>query len=174
MLVVVALIFGVNMYAFNASRLAGNTVPMPFGVGMTVVLSGSMEPKLSTGDLLLVVEKDEYFEDEIIVFQEGRMAITHRIVTIEGDEITTCGDANNTPDDPITKEQIKGKVVLAIPLVGYLVNAIKTPIGTIVILAAAFFLLERSFRAEKEENRKKLDDIKAEIEKLKQESENNS
>ena len=92
----------------------------------------------------------------------------------DGEEIQmiaiTQGDANNTPDDPIQLSQIKGTVVMSIPLVGYLVNMIKTPLGTILILAAAVFLLERSFHKEKEKDLDKLEEIRREIEKLKEQS----
>ncbi|MBQ4137507.1 MAG: signal peptidase I [Clostridia bacterium] len=168
LLVLAALIVGVNFYSLNAAKLGGNAVPMPFGVGAAVVLSGSMEPELSAGDLLIVVERESYSENQIIVFQDGRMAVTHRIVSISEDEIITRGDANNTEDDPITIEQVKGEVVLAIPFVGYLVNVVKTPLCTFAILALAVWLLERSYRAEKQQDAEKLNAIRAEIEKLKQ------
>ena len=58
--------------------------------------------------------------------------------------------------------------MLAIPYVGFIVNAIKTPIGTICILALAIFMLERSFSAEKQQKEKEIEAIRAEIEKLKQ------
>lgn len=168
LIVIAACIIGVNVYSMNASRLAGNSVPMPFGVGAAVVLSGSMEPELSTGDLLIIAERESYNVGDVVVYQDGRTAVTHRIVSISEEEIITRGDANNTEDDPITLEQIKGEVVFAIPLVGYLVNIIKTPIGTLAILGLAVFLMERSFRAEKENDKRKLDAIIAEIEKMKQ------
>lgn len=174
LLVLAALIIGVNVYAVNATRLAGDAVPMPFGVGAAVVLSGSMEPEFSVGDLLIVAVCDEYRVDDAVVYQDGRMAITHRIVSITDDEVITRGDANNTDDDPITPQQIKGKVVLAIPLVGYAVNAIKTPAGIICILALAVFLLERSFRVEQQKDEEELDAIKAEILKMKQEQDQDS
>ncbi|MBR2621425.1 MAG: signal peptidase I [Clostridia bacterium] len=172
LLVFVALIVGINIYAFNASRVAGDILPMPFGVGLTVVLSGSMEPELSIGDLLVVVEQDGYAVDEVVVFQEGRIGVVHRIIEMDGATVVTKGDANNTADDPIDISRIKGKVVLAIPLVGYLVNLIKTPIATVVILAAAIWLLERSFHKEKEKDADQLEEIKREIEKLKQDNKN--
>ena len=167
LLILVAAIIGINIYSINAARLAGNVVPMPFGVGAAVVLSGSMEDELSVGDLVIIVERDSYAEREIVVFQEGSMAITHRIVSISDEEVITKGDANNTEDDPISLSQIKGEVVFAIPLIGYLINIIKTPIATLIIIGAAFWLLERSFRKEKEEKDQKLDEIRAEIERLK-------
>lgn len=164
-----ALIIGLNVYSFNASRLVGNSVPMPFGVGAAVVLSGSMEPELSAGDLLIVAERENYAVGDVVVYQDGRMAVTHRIISITGDEVITRGDANNTEDAPIMLKQIKGAVVFAIPFVGHLVNMIKTPVGTICVLALAIFMLERSFHTEKQQKEKELDAIRAEIAKLKQE-----
>jgi hypothetical protein len=92
----------------------------------------------------------------------------------DGEEIQqmaiTQGDANNTPDDPIQVSQIKGTVVFRLPIVGYLINMIKTPIGTILILGLAIFLLERSFHKEREKDQDKLEAIRREIEKLKQQN----
>jgi Co/Zn/Cd efflux system component len=56
--------------------------------------------------------------------------------------------------------------------VGYVVDVIKSPVATVLILAAAVFLLERSFRKEKEKDDDKLDEIRQEIEKLKQKANN--
>ena len=167
LLVLAALIVGLNVYSFNVSRLAGDPVPMPFGVGSAVVLSGSMEPAISVGDLLIISRQDAYQVGDIVVYQSGRIAVTHRIVSISEDEVITRGDANNAEDDPIPPEHITGEVVLIIPCVGYLVNIIKTPLVTLAIIALAVFLMERSFRAEKEKDKQRLEDIKAEIEKLK-------
>lgn len=169
LLVLVALVVGLNVYGINASRLAGDPVPMPFGVGSAVVLSGSMEPAVSVGDLLIISEWNNYQVGDIVVYQSGRIAVTHRIVSISGDEVITRGDANNAEDEPISLERIKGKVVMIIPCVGYLVNIIKTPLVTLAIIALAVFLMERSFRVEKEKDDQQLKDIKAEIEKMKRE-----
>lgn len=173
-LILVALIIGVNVYSLNATRLTGNSVPMPFGVGVAVVLSGSMEPELSVGDLLIITEQESYSLDDIVVYQDAGMAITHRIVSVTEDEVITRGDANNTDDAPILPEQIKGKVVGVIPWIGYAVNAIKSPIGTLCVIALAIVLLECSFRTEKQKDEDELDAIRAEIERLKQENGKNS
>jgi len=172
LLCIVAAVIGMNVYSWNASRLSGNSVPMPFGVGAAVVLSGSMEPEFSVGDLLVITESEAYAVGDVVVYQDGRMAITHRIVAITEDEIITRGDANNVDDDPITLAHIKGKVRFAVPLVGHLINAIKSPIGTLCILGLAIFLLEGSFRTKKQQDTQALEEIKAEIERLKQQQNN--
>ena len=136
------------------------TMPEPESIVATATIS-------SVGDLLIISRQDAYQVGDIVVYQSGRIAVTHRIVSISEDEVITRGDANNAEDDPIPPERIKGEVVLIIPCVGYLVNIIKTPLVTLAIIALAVFLMECSFRIEKEKDKQRLEDIKAEIEKLK-------
>ena len=167
LLVVLAALVGISIYSVNARMVGGNAMPMPFGFGMTVVLSGSMEPELSVDDLLIVAAQDSYHLNDIVVFQTQRTAVVHRIVKMEGDQIITRGDANSADDEPITLANIKGKVVLAIPFVGYLVHLIKTPLGTLLLLGLAFWLLEASFKKDKAQKNDELDAIRQEIEALK-------
>ena len=153
-------------------RMAGNAMPMPFGVGAAVVLSGSMEPEISVGDLLIVARQGDYQVGDVIVFQSGRSAVTHRIVSAQGDTFITQGDANNTQDPPITGDQIKGAVVLVIPKVGNVFNWIRNPVGTLTVLALAAWLLFGSLLPEKKQN-DEVKQLKAEIQRLKQENDEN-
>lgn len=170
---ILAVVIGINVFALNASRLAGNAVPMPFGVGASVVLSGSMEPTLSVGDLLIIRAQDSYEAGNVVVYQSGSMPVVHRILEITDEVVITQGDANNAADTPFHPDAIKGEVVAAIPLVGYLVWALKSPIAVVIMLAAAVLLVEWSFRngkAEKEEEKEKLKaEIRALMEELKEE-----
>ena len=168
-LIILSALIGLSIYSTNVARLNGDALPMPLGFGMTVVLSGSMEPELSVGDLLIVVKDNNYSEGEVIVFQTSRTAVVHRIVSIDGDSIITQGDANNVVDDPISFSNIKGKVLFSIPFVGNIINVIKTPIGTVILLGLALWLLEASFKKDKKKETEEIDAIKAEIEKLKNE-----
>lgn len=168
-LALLAVLIGFGMYSLNAARLTGDQVPMPFGIGASVVLSGSMEPALRVGDLLIVQEQDAYSTRDIVVYQSGRMAVVHRIISIDGDMVTTQGDANNVPDEPISMGAIKGEVVAAIPLVGYFVWMLKTPLGVIVTIAAAVVLVELSFRSRKKEKDDEKERMKEEIRRLMQE-----
>lgn len=166
-----ALIIGGNIFSLNASRLTGNQVPMPFGYGASVVLSGSMEPALSVGDLLILQEADAYFEGDMVVYQSGQMAVVHRVVSINEETAVTRGDANNSNDTPIPVTAIKGRVIASVPNVGRVVWAIKSPTGLIVTIALAVLLVELSYRDEKKDKIQEQEQLKAEIRKLKQELE---
>lgn len=168
-LVAVALVLGVNVYLWNARSLMGNALPMPFGYGAAVVLSGSMEPTFSTGDLILVKESKDFQVDDIVVYQTGSVLVVHRIVQIDGDTAITQGDANNVTDEPIQLTAIKGTVLGHIPCLGTLVRLLKTPAVTFALVAAAIAMVEFSFRKEKEKGDDELERIKEEIRKLKEE-----
>ena len=168
---ILAVAIGGNVYALNASRLAGNEVPMPFGVGASVVLSGSMEPALSVGDLLILQEQTNYIPGDVVVYQSGSIAVVHRLVALEGENAITRGDANNAFDEPIPAAAIKGKVIAAIPVLGYLIWAMKTPVGILLTIAAAVILVEMSYRSEKAEDEDEKEKLKAEIRQLMKELE---
>lgn len=169
--VLAGLILGLNLYRWNATSLAGNALPMPFGTGAAVVLSGSMSPALEVDDLVIVRARPGYDVGDVVVYQSGRDLIVHRIVEINGSQIITQGDANPSRDDPITISAIKGEVAFSIPKAGRVVSFLKLPAVGIVLLIGAFVLMERSFRSEKRSDDEKLDEIKAEIRRLKQELE---
>ena len=59
-------------------------------------------------------------------------------------------------------------MVYDIAKLGAVVNILKQPVFVILILAAAFLLTELSYRKEKDKDTEELDEIKAEIEKMKQ------
>ena len=168
-LVVVGLVLGLNVYMLNASRLMGNKMPMPFGYGMAVILSGSMEPEMSVGDLIIVHESNDYVVDDVVVFQESGILITHRIVDIQEDEYVTKGDANNAEDKPIMVSNIVGEVILCVPGLGNLVNIIKSPIVSIVIIVIAMLLVEKSNEKDRKKDDDELEKIREEIRRLKEE-----
>jgi len=163
---ILSLIIGLSVYAWNARSLLGDQVPMPFGVGTSVVLSGSMEPTLSVGDLLIIRQQAHYETDDIVVYQSGTVPVVHRIVEISDESVTTRGDANNVDDESFPVEAIKGEVVAAIPWLGYGVWALKSPVAVIVMLAAAVFLIEASFRTGKAEKEAEKEKLKEEIRAL--------
>lgn len=170
-LIAVSLVLGINIYNWNAKSLTGNVLPMPFGYGGAVVLSGSMEPTIMTDELIIVKAEDSYAEDDIVVYQSGRVLVVHRIMEIDGETVTTRGDANNVDDAPVSLDHIKGRVIAHIPHMGALVRALKSPVATIILIAAAVLTVELPYRKEKEKKDEELERIKEEIRRLKEEQE---
>ena len=165
---VISIVLGLSVYSWNAKSLSGDMLPMPFNLGTAIVLSGSMEPELSVDDLIFISGKDEYFVDDIVVFQDGYSLVVHRIISIDGETIITQGDANDSPDTPIMVKDIKGKVIGKISGVGVIVSTIKSPIGIICILGIVVVLLIMSYQKENEQKNNKLKEIQEEIRKLKE------
>lgn len=166
-----SLLIGLSVYFWNAENVTGKRMPMPFGVGIGVVGSGSMEPKLSKGDLIFVKAEKSYSVGDVVVFEEGGVLVVHEIVAIDGELVTTQGAANNTPDEPFSVKYVSGKVIFHIDGAGGVVNALKSPLGTVCLvgLAAALMLLSggKEKDKEKDRDREKIEEIKREIEFLK-------
>lgn len=169
LLVVCGLMLGMNLYLANANNIVGNQLPMPFGYGAAVVLSGSMEPTFSEGDLIIVKEEMDYGKNDVVVYQDGNSLVVHRIVDVDEEMVTTKGDANQVADAPISVAAIKGKVLGWIPIAGTIVKGIKTPIGTIVLVLVAIALVEIPNRRQREEDDVKRQELIEEIERLKKE-----
>ena len=152
LILLISLFFGGAVYSLNARRVLGNAMPMPFGVGLSVVLSGSMEPTLSVNDLVVVRAADDYELDDIVVYQSGTDLVIHRIVDIQDTVYILKGDANNTADDPVKRSAVKGKVVFSLPYVGIAVQLLQTTVAKLLIILLAVYLLHRSWVRQKAED----------------------
>lgn len=102
-----------------------------------VIQSGSMEPTIKTGSVSFSIGKPEYYVNDIVSFEiAGKKIVTHRIYEInETGEFVTKGDANEDVDSTtIRKDQILGKILFSIPLIGYLIGFAKTFQGLTVLI----------------------------------------
>ena len=169
LIIFVSAVLGFNLYTWNAQSLMGNALPMPFGYGAAVVLTGSMEPTIHVNDVILVAEQPTYAENEIAVYQSGSILVVHRILDITDGMVTTKGDANQASDEPVELSAIKGEVVAVIPGLGTVAKILKTPTATAVLVIGAVVLMEMSFRKEKKKGDDELEKIKEEIRRLKDE-----
>jgi len=82
-----------------------STFPITGNIKFMVVQSGSMEPKIKMGSIVMVKPVDEYKIGDVISFGEvtrTKAPTTHRVYDIkvvEGEPYyITKGDANNAPD----------------------------------------------------------------------------
>lgn len=116
------------------------------------VVSGSMEPVISTGSLIVVRAQDQYSTGDIAAYispAHVERIITHRIVeTARKDNATFYvfkGDANRTRDaDLVPHNLLLGKYIFGIPLLGYVAEYAKTPTGVIllIVIPGTIILLE--------------------------------
>ncbi len=117
-----------------------------FGWRVDAVLTGSMEPRLKVGSLIIVrpVKPETIVVGDIITFSRrgvDGLVITHRVIGIGGKSpflnFETKGDANDNSDQfTVSALNLAGKVSFHAPYLGYITEFIKTPWGFMVALVA--------------------------------------
>lgn len=110
-----------------------------FGYQMFTVISGSMQPTINVGDIVLIKKQDNYFVNDIVTYKNDDNYITHRVVGINGFNMVTKGDYNNTLDDPIYVSDVVGKVVLILNT-GCVVKYTSKPLFWIVLFIFGFIV----------------------------------
>src|SRR6056297_1241666 len=149
-----------TILAIIALLLIVSIFPITGNYNFYVVQSGSMEPAIKTGSVIMVKPMDDYEIGDIISFGEPRPnnpPTTHRIYDMEVIEgkiyYITKGDANNAPDrDRVAKSEVIGKTLISVPYVGYLVSFARKPIGffLIVIIPALVIIGDEIWKIIKE------------------------
>lgn len=124
-----------------ALLLIVSVLPITGNYKIMTVISGSMEPAIKMGSVVMVKPAEDYRAGDIITFQrrEERDSTTHRIIEtrVAGGEsvYTTQGDANNAPDiKEVRKSEVLGRVLVSVPYLGYLVAFAQKPIGFLLII----------------------------------------
>ncbi|OYD66701.1 signal peptidase I [Rhodococcus sp. OK302] len=123
-------------------------IPRLTGSTAYTVLTGSMEPTMPPGTLIVVkpTPNEDLTVGDVITFQpvSGEPAVvTHRIeaifYTVEGERsIRTRGDANNVADATLlVPEQIRGRVIYAVPYLGQVNSVINGQSRSILITVVA-------------------------------------
>ena len=155
-------IFEIAIYTvliFVALLLTWFLVPTQNGPKLFVVLSGSMQPAIRTGSVVVAKQADQYKVGDVVTFGKNtvkEIPTTHRIVEqkdISGVSVfITKGDANNAPDgEPVRKETIQGRVLFSVPYVGYLLSAAKSKQGLLIlIIVGAIVIYSELMRIQKE------------------------
>lgn len=117
--VIIALILAYGIY--DTAGVALNTE-----VPMVAVTSGSMEPTLHRGDMIVVqgVPYTEIDVGDIIVYrtQGSAVPIVHRVIRKNATAVQTKGDALRTQhpfEKHVAPDQILGRSRLAVPYIGY-------------------------------------------------------
>lgn len=120
-----------------------------FKLKALVVKSGSMEPAIKTGSLVLSKSMESYQPGDVITFKNPAVPkelITHRLVRFEnknGQElIITKGDANENEDSlGLRPDYVVGEVFFILPFLGYLIHFTRQPAGIITLIATPALLI---------------------------------
>lgn len=152
-----------TVFAFLLLVLAISISPvLPFkNVPRTyTVVSGSMEPTIKTGSIVLTtpVDPTTIMAGDIVAFtspSNSKDTILHRIVDIKSTSplrFQTKGDNNNTADAwDLMDVGILGKHVFAIPYIGHIAAFIRTPIGfgVLIVIPALLFIISQILNIKK-------------------------
>lgn len=146
--------------------IAAIVVPLAFGARPYTVLSGSMQPAIAAGDLVVSerIAPTEARIGDVVTFQDPddpERLLTHRVGGIRRDgeqvALVTKGDANTGVERWRTAPDAElGRVVYKVPLVGRVAALTRTRIGFLGIVVLPLLLLgvhelARIWRPETEE-----------------------
>ena len=109
-----------------------------------VVRGGSMEPTIPLGSVVIVDRADRAPRvGAVATFTDpGGELVTHRIVALDGANITTKGDANQVPDITVrARSEVVGTVVIGVPFLGFVLYALRQPIPFFLLLGGTGGLL---------------------------------
>lgn len=143
---VLIVILAITMVIFLTTRIQGNT-PTVFGYTIFRITTGSMEPELMIGDVILdkvVDENTEIAVGDVITFEGGSQfdgkLVTHKVIKApytdeNGNEmLQTHGIANEIDDTPISISQVRAKMICKIPFIDTLYNLFLSPSGLLIMI----------------------------------------
>lgn len=145
-------IFAFILVSFLLTRISGG-VPTIFGYTFQRVSSGSMEPVLSVGDIILSKEissPDEITVNDIVSFKgDARFSyhmVTHRVIAMpeisESGEtfIITKGDANDIADGEIPIDSVKYIYICKLGFFNAVYSLFLSPWGLIIFIGLLLFI----------------------------------
>ena len=153
---ILIIIMTYNISLIMQSILKPDKTPSFLGIKTYVIISGSMEPNINIGDLVVAQKtKGELQVGDVISYRKGHSVITHRISQKTEDEngekiYKTKGDNNNTEDsEKIESKEIEGKVIKVIPKLGKLSLMLKNKVIIIFVLIILYICILKSYKKNK-------------------------
>ncbi len=132
------------MLSIVISTKASGGEPQVFGYQIKTVLSGSMEPEITTGSIISVKpggDMERFKEGDVITFyQEKDILVTHRITEVinSGENLMyrTKGDNNLKEDlNPVLSENVVAVYTgFTIPYLGYFIEFAKSKNGSALLM----------------------------------------
>ena len=134
-----------TLVVFFMSRINGSA-PSVFGYSIFRFSSGSMEPELMVGDIILdktVDNPEDLKVGDVITFKNndyGDMLVTHKIIKAPYEEngklmLQTKGIANEVEDKPICVDNVKGIMICKVDYLDTVYNVFLSPWGLLILIA---------------------------------------
>ena len=169
--IVLNVVFGALLVALLASAIAIVVIPACFSGTNLTVLTGSMEPGIKPGDIVVTRGVDSTNDSTLSIgdviaflpYPDDPTVVTHRIVgiTVKDGETyyVTKGDNNNSVDPwgPVAASHVRGEAMYTVPKLGYVKQWFGGHAGTgiivlgVVLIGYGVVTFGMSFRKPKEE-----------------------
>lgn len=134
--VILIILMFILLFSIYSKCILKNNLIKIANISILVVLTGSMEPEIFPGEMIIIKENDNYKVNDIVTYKDENIYVTHRIVEyIDDEHIITKGDNNNIVDKDIFKEQIEGKVIYHSKIFGFFILFLLKPITIIYIIS---------------------------------------
>ncbi len=161
-IVIFCLILLISIYNNIQINILKNDYASFFDYSIFEVQTGSMSGEIEAGDWVVVKTTSDIELNDVITFKQGDEFTTHRVIEKYNDTYVTKGDVNNSKDEPITDDDIVGKVVKVLPHFGILRKTLFNPL-VIISLIVTLFLINYALR--KEDNKKE-EEIKQKMKEM--------
>ena len=165
LIVILAIILLITIYNNIQIKILGNDYASFFGNSVFEVQTGSMEPKISAGDWIIVKYDKNIELNDIVTFEHKGQYITHRVIESYNGTYVTKGDANSAKDAPISKDKIIGKVTKVLPHFGLLRKTIFNPI-VLMFLIITCYLISVTFKKPTEKEQAFEQELIAKVKKI--------
>src|SRR3989338_2531505 len=130
--------------------------PIKNNYQIKIVQSGSMEPDIKIGSVVIIKPSANYAVGDVVTFGKDTkkdIPTTHRIVSSRAQDgvimFTTKGDANENNDtNEIRQSEVAGKVLFDVPFFGYIIDLARKPLGfaVLIILPALIVIWEEGMK----------------------------
>lgn len=140
--IILFILVAFNIYNFVSINILHKDLATINGYALLEVVSGSMEPTIHVGDIIIINTNDqEYKKDDIITFYDVNGSfVTHRLIEINDEVMVTKGDANDSKDEEMNANNIVGKMVFRLNGAGKLMASLKNPFVMLLIMIIGIVL----------------------------------
>lgn len=145
---IIVILFMSFVAIFSSNSNNYKSIRKIWGYAVCNVLTGSMEPTIKQGSIILIKETDDIENGDIITIktEDTESIVTHRVVKINGEGkdlyFTTRGDANNTDDSfKVKPSMVEGKVIFSIPYLGSIISFLQRNIFIVILVVIGLYFI---------------------------------